>query len=81
MPKGLDPNQDQHYVGPGLGSNCLQRLSTDDKESVFSPDRQLEDFILGIHYLKEITLEAPTENASENIKYKGKQCGPRSDCS
>ena len=24
----LDPDQDQHSVGPDLGANCLQRLST-----------------------------------------------------
>ena len=27
----LDPDQDLHFVGPDLGPNCLQRLSTDDK--------------------------------------------------
>ena len=27
----LDPDQDQHFVGPDLGPNCLQRLSADDK--------------------------------------------------
>ena len=27
----LDPDQARHYVGPGLGTNCLQRLSADDK--------------------------------------------------
>ena len=26
----LDPDQDQHSVGPDLGPNCLQRLSADD---------------------------------------------------
>ena len=26
----LDPGQARHYVGPDLGPNCLQRLSTDD---------------------------------------------------
>ena len=26
----LDPDQAQHFVGPDLGPNCLQRLSTDD---------------------------------------------------
>ena len=26
----LDPDQARHYVGPGLGPNCLQRLSTED---------------------------------------------------
>ena len=24
----LDPDQGQHFVGPDLGPNCLQRLST-----------------------------------------------------
>ena len=27
----LDPDQDRHSVGPDLGSDCLQRLSADDK--------------------------------------------------
>ena len=27
----LDPDQDQHYVSPDLGSNTLQRLSADNK--------------------------------------------------
>ena len=27
---GLDPDQDQHFVGPDLGPNCLQRLSADN---------------------------------------------------
>ena len=25
----LDPDHAQHFVGPDLGSNCLQRLSAD----------------------------------------------------
>ena len=25
----LDPDQAGHFVGPGLGSNCLQKLSAD----------------------------------------------------
>ena len=25
----LDPDQAQHFVGPDLGPNCLQRLSAD----------------------------------------------------
>ena len=28
---GPDPDQAQHFVGPNLGPNCLQRLSADDK--------------------------------------------------
>ena len=27
----LDPDQAQHFVGPDLGPNCLQRLSADEK--------------------------------------------------
>ena len=26
----LDPDHAQHFVGPDLGPNCLQRLSADD---------------------------------------------------
>ena len=29
--KSLDPDKDQRSVGPGLGPNCLQRLSADNK--------------------------------------------------
>ena len=29
--KGLDPDQDRCFVIPGLGSNCLQRLSAGNK--------------------------------------------------
>ena len=27
----LHPDQAQHFVGPNLGPNCLQRLSADNK--------------------------------------------------
>ena len=27
----LDPDQDRHYVGPNLGSNCLQWISAYEK--------------------------------------------------
>ena len=27
----LDPDQDRLFVGPELGSNCLQKISADDK--------------------------------------------------
>ena len=30
MPNNMDPDQDQLFVGPDLGPNCLQRLSVDD---------------------------------------------------
>ena len=30
MSNSLDPDQARHFVGPDLGPNCLQRLSTDD---------------------------------------------------
>ena len=28
---GFDPNQDQRYISPYLDTNCLPRLSADDK--------------------------------------------------
>ena len=28
----LDSDQDRHFVGPDLGTNCLQRLSADEKK-------------------------------------------------
>ena len=30
MSNGLDPDQAQHFVGPDLGPNYLQRLSADN---------------------------------------------------
>ena len=32
MSNSLDPDQAQRFVGPDLGSNCLQRLSIDVKK-------------------------------------------------
>ena len=31
----LDPDQDQHFVGPALDPNCLQSLSAKDKTMEF----------------------------------------------
>ena len=31
LSNSLDPDQDRHSVGPDLGPNSLQRISTDDK--------------------------------------------------
>ena len=31
MPISLDPDEAQHFAGPELGQNCLQRLSADDR--------------------------------------------------
>ena len=31
MSNGLGSDKDRRSVGPDLGSNCLQRLSADDK--------------------------------------------------
>ena len=30
MSNSLDPDQARQFVGPDLGSNCLQKLSADD---------------------------------------------------
>ena len=32
-PVGSDPDQDRHFVGPGLDSSCLQRISAEDKDN------------------------------------------------
>ena len=31
MSNSLDPEQDQHFVTPDLGPNCLERLYADNK--------------------------------------------------
>ena len=30
----MDPDLDQHFIGPDLGLNCLQRFSAEDKRKV-----------------------------------------------
>ena len=42
MPNGLDPDQGLHSDGPGLGPNCLQRLSADDKSRSSLATKQLK---------------------------------------
>ena len=32
----LNPDQDRHSVCPGLGPNCLQRLSADNKSCYYN---------------------------------------------
>ena len=43
MSNSLDPDQARRFVGPDLGPNCLQRLSTEDtgcRETVMADDVQ-----------------------------------------
>ena len=46
MSNGLDPDQDQHFVGPGLGPICLQMLSEDNKSSPAGMERDKYFFII-----------------------------------
>ena len=39
--KQLDPNQARHFVGTDLGTNCLQRLSVDDKRYHWQTGKEL----------------------------------------
>ena len=32
MSNSYDPDQAQHFVGPDLGPNCMQKLLADDKK-------------------------------------------------
>ena len=48
MSNSLDSHQVQHFVGPGLGSNCLQRLAADAKtNSYLSGDTFYLNFPIG----------------------------------
>ena len=38
MSNSLDPDQAQHFAGPDLGQNCLQRLTADNKSSLADED-------------------------------------------
>ena len=46
----LDPDQDQHSVGPDLGPNCLQKLSANDKVTA-SKERLNIDQVTQIQHL------------------------------
>ena len=57
---GLDPDQDWHFVGPDLGLNCLQRLSADNKISVYKERVILEEYFtpqieIGVSFAKSYT--------------------------
>ena len=41
MSNSLDLDQAQHFVGPHLGPNCLQRLSADDKSPLAGKELML----------------------------------------
>ena len=51
MSNSLDLDQTKHFVGPDLGPNCLQRLSTDDtrgqrvKETTLNKETEIESII------------------------------------
>ena len=55
----LDPDQGQHFVGPDLGPNCLQRLLADDtRRQRFNWSLtvvRLMPFIGGYRYLYQMT--------------------------
>ena len=38
MSNNLDSGQAPHFFGPGLGPNCLQRLSADDSLIILGMD-------------------------------------------
>ena len=44
--KSLDPDQAQHFVGPDLGPNCLQRLSADNKSSLVGKELDTEQLVV-----------------------------------
>ena len=47
MSNGLDQDQDQHFVGPDLGPNCLRKLSEDDKTGASIGER-VNDQVLSV---------------------------------
>ena len=58
MSNSLDPDQEQHFVGPDPGPYCLQRFSADDKKSYcvyfrkfFDLDTRLVYIIPCIHHI------------------------------
>ena len=51
----LDPDQARHFVGPGLGQNCLQRLSADIVGKELNSKQLVDTFWLK-PWLKSISL-------------------------
>ena len=48
----LDPDQDRHCVRPDLGSNCLQRLSADNKSRCSQLRKELKSMIFQMNHMK-----------------------------
>ena len=71
MSNSLDPNQAQHFVGPDLGPNFLQRLSADDIS------RQSDNLFPAIHDKYNLHLNLHIYFG----QLYSKQYKPRSDCS
>ena len=46
MSNSLDPDQAQHFVGPDLGPNCLQRLSVDIASKKLTTKQLVDTFWL-----------------------------------
>ena len=74
----LDPDQAPHFVGPGLGPNCLQSLSADDTRR--QRVKYVQKFIWKCHLFKVICCILLI-TLFDLCKYRPKQCGPRSDWS
>ena len=57
MSNSLDPDQDGHFVGPDLGTNCLQRLSADDigRQRVYS-FKNKSRLIIILSHMSDISL-------------------------
>ena len=58
MSNSLDPDQDQHNGGPDLGSNCLQRLSADEKSPLAGKELKI------LITLKNVLFYAKLPNAT-----------------
>ena len=48
----LDPDQAQHFFGPDLGSNCLQRLSADNKSRPYRAELNTKQLVDTTIWLK-----------------------------
>ena len=49
VPNGLDPGQDRHFVGSGLGPNCLQRLLADGQKKMLNVVNENKPLLWVLH--------------------------------
>ena len=74
---GLDPDQDQYFVGPDLGPNCLQSLSADDiSRQIVSGHVSLQPFLSSADFFQINIFKKFFQEYHQGVKRFGSRSGP-----